>query len=255
MNDTGGRKSPTRWCPPPDRLLLGVDEVHVWRAELDLDLSQMEELQQTLAPDEQVRAARLRFPKDRRHFVAARGILRNILARYLDQEPALLRFSYSPSGKPSVVSRCDAKEIHFNLSHSHGLALYAITRDRDIGIDVELIQPTVAGEPIAEQFFSRGEVTALRALPPSAQINAFFQYWTRKEAYLKAQGGGLTIPLNSFSVTLCQAAPTVGGAPSDEPRTMLGWSLRAVAPAPGYEAALAVDGDRFYIRYWDWQPA
>ncbi len=224
-----------------------VEEIHVWRVALEMDPSYLEKLQETLAPDEKARAAQFHFPKDRRHFIAARGALRDILARYLHQEPAHLQFRYGAAGKPALTGSSEGRDLHFNLSHSDELALYAVTRAGEIGIDVERIRPEVIEERVAERFFSAQEVSALRGLPKCFQPEAFFNCWTRKEAYVKARGDGLRIPLDSFDVSLIPGAPAafLRGAESR-------WSLQALLPGPDYAAAVAAEGHDRHMRLWQW---
>ena len=235
------------WSCPPDRPVLAAGEVHVWRATLEMDPATLDRLRQTLAPEERTRAERFQFPKDRAHFVAARGALRDILSRYLHRDPASLQFSYGPSGKPALACGAAAQEVRFNLSHSRELALYGVTRGGEIGIDVEHIAPEDARERIAERFFSPREVASLRSLPAYLQPQAFFNCWTRKEAYVKARGDGLRIPLESFDVSLIPGTPAalLRGV---EPH----WSLRELLAAPGYAAAVVADGHDWPLRLWQW---
>jgi 4'-phosphopantetheinyl transferase len=226
--------------------MLDINEVDVWRADLELGPPELYRLQKTLSPDEFDRAARFHFPKDQQRFIAARGVLRDILARYLGRSPAELHFYYAPFGKPSLASECAA--YSFNLSHSASIALYAVARHREVGIDLERIDPRLAEHDIAEKFFSRNEVVKLRALPASARLQAFFNCWTRKEAYVKARGGGLQIPLESFDVSL---APDEQAAFLSEGE--FGWSLRALLLDPEYAAAIAVEGKGWQLRLWQWQ--
>ena len=221
-------------------------EVHVWRVALDVDPASLEELQLTLAPEERARAARFHFSEDRRHFIAGRSALRHILGRSLHCHAARVQFWYGPSGKPALVGD-QAQDLHFNLSHSHGLALCAVTRVGEIGIDVERINPDVAQETVAERFFSPREISALRALPAQLQAEAFFNCWTRKEAYVKARGDGLRIPLDSFDVSLTPGAPA-----AFERGTGPEWSLRALVPASDYVAAIAAEGHGWGLRLWEW---
>ena len=167
--------------------------MHVWRASLNLPASQIERLGQTLSTDEWSRANRFAFQKDRDHFVAARGILRAILGHYLDEAPNRLRFSYNPFGRPALAG--EPEGLRFNVSHSHGRALIAVTGGRSVGVDVERIRPDVTYEQLARRFFSPREVAALLALPENLRRKAFFTCWTCKEAYVKARGEGLSIPL------------------------------------------------------------
>jgi len=214
--------------------MIPAGEVHVWRAWLDVSADLLGELEASLSPDERERAARFRFAKDRDRFVAARGILRDILARYLGVNAAALRFRYGAAGKPALE---DSSELRFNASHSHGFALYAVTMEKDVGIDVELIRPRVAEERIAERFFRPSEAASLRALPQEKQAEAFFRIWTRKEAYIKAVGTGLSMPLDSF-----------------DPAEVPGWPVRDLDSDPRYRAALAVEGEGWSLREFEWEP-
>ncbi|MGB2890178.1 MAG: 4'-phosphopantetheinyl transferase superfamily protein [Candidatus Acidiferrales bacterium] len=236
------------WSLSLARLTLGVNDVDVWRADLELGPPELYRLRETLSPDELDRAARFYFPEDRQRFIAARGILRDILARYLGCVPAAVDFSYRVFGKPSLASNYTAEGLQFNLSHSGSMALYAVARQREVGIDIERIEPQFAAEGIAEKFFSRNEVARLRSLPSSAQLEGFFNCWTRKEAYVKARGGGLQIPLDSFDVSL---------APHEEATFLsegeFGWSLRALIIDPDYVAAIAVEGNDWQLRLRQWQ--
>jgi 4'-phosphopantetheinyl transferase len=234
--------------PAPARLMLDINQVHVWRADLELGPAELYRLQKTLSPDELDRAARFHFPEDQQRFITARGVLRDILARYLGRSPAELHFSYASFGKPSLASDCAADSLRFNLSHSGSIALYAVARHREVGIDLERIEPRLAEDDIAEKFFSRNEVTGLRSLPPSALLKAFFNCWTRKEAYVKARGEGLQIPLESFDVSL---APDEQVAFLNEGE--FGWSLRALLLDPDYAAAIAVEGKDWQLSLWQWQ--
>ena len=240
------------WQPGPASPQLAPGELHLWLARLDLPNHAVTALYETLSPDEQVRAQKIRYADDTRRYVVARGVLRTILASYTGLSPNELKFDYSAFGKPRLGAGIDrrAASLTFNLSHSGELALYAIGLRRQIGVDIEQLRPQIAEERIAEHYFSPQEVQALRQLPPDEQVSAFFRCWTRKEAYIKARGEGLSVPLNSFDVTLR----------SDEPATLLSvvgkrdeasrWSLHAVDVAPGYEAALAVEGELSSIRHW-----
>jgi 4'-phosphopantetheinyl transferase len=224
------------------------DEVHLLCAPLDTTPVQYGRLEQSLSPDELERAGRFRFPKDRAHFVAAHGALRHILAGYLECRPAELRFSYGASGKPALAPGWGADTLRFNLSHSHGLALCAVALSREVGVDLEFVRPLLGDSAIPERFFSPAEVLALRALPAESQPEAFFNCWTRKEAYIKARGEGLSIPLDSFEVSLAPGEPAALVKAPDRSR----WSLRALVPAPGYVAAVVAEGDDWRLRLFNW---
>jgi len=240
------------WRAPPGMLVLGNDEVHVWRATLDQPPSQIQSLLHNLAADEQARAERFCFERDREHFIAARGVLRAILGGYLNREPQRLSFCYNSYGKPALAGESDGDAIRFSVSHSHGVALYAVGRGRDVGIDLERIRSDVAVAQIAERYFSRREVATLRALPAEAQRQAFFLGWTRKEAYIKARGEGLSLPLDQFDVSLAPGEPAAVLGTQRDPFEASRWSLQELTPAPGYAAALAVEGHGWRLTCWQW---
>ncbi len=240
------------WDPTLDRFVLESSEVHVWRASLDRAAPVVQGLLKTLAPDERKRAERFYFQADRDHFIVARGTLRAILSRYLATVPDQVCFSYSRHGKPELAKEFDRSWLRFNVSHSHGLALFAISRNREIGVDLEAIRPDVAGEKIAERFFSPQEVCVLRALPRDLQDEAFFNCWTRKEAYIKAKGEGLSMPLDTFDVSLVPGESASLLSTKAEPEEASRWSLRELFPAPGFAAAVAVEGKDWQLKCWEW---
>jgi 4'-phosphopantetheinyl transferase len=242
------------WCLPRERPTLDGRAVHVWRASLDQP-SQVHRLQDTLAADERARAGRFYFRRDRERFVVARGILRVIIGGYLNRAPASISFSYSPYGKPSLLSECGAEGIRFNISHSHGTALYVVTRGREIGVDLELIRDGMAVEQIAERFFSSREISALYALPAELRKRAFFLCWTRKEAYIKARGEGLSLPLDKFEVSLVPGEPAALVSVEQDSNEAFRWSLEELFPAADYAAALAIVGRDWNMACWQWQPS
>ena len=237
------------WLDAPKRLTLPDDEVHVWRAYLDQDRLTVQTSLAILSPDERERASRFYFQRDREHFVIARGALRIILSRYVNLSPRQIRFAYNRYGKPSL-SREASDDLRFNISHAHGIAVYAVTRGREVGIDVEWVRKDFASLEIAERFFSPTEVSMLRALPPNLRTAAFFNCWTRKEAYIKARGEGLSQPLDRFTVSLALGAPALLLSTDDDPREASRWSLMELFPQKGYRAALAVEGGTPLLRYW-----
>jgi 4'-phosphopantetheinyl transferase len=240
------------WAEPPANLMLPADEVHVWRAPLGQTDERLECLRGTLAPDECERAARFYFERDRRHFVAARGLLREILSLYLKLPPASLRFVYTPYGKPHLADGSGAEGLRFNVSHSGGMALYAVSCGRELGVDIEEVRADVEYEQIAERFFSKQEVLALRELPAGLRQEAFYLCWTRKEAYIKGIGEGLSLPLDSFDVSLTPGAPASLLAVRGDAREGARWDLRALEPGPGYHAALVAEGHDWHLRCWQW---
>jgi 4'-phosphopantetheinyl transferase len=241
------------WRLPPPTLQLDRDEVHIWRAFLDLPATTIRQLSGALSPDEQDRGNRFHFERDRLRFIAARGLLRTILSRYLAPTgPDQLRFSYGAYGKPTLIQSAGDKSLHFSVSHSNGLALYGITYDREIGIDLEYLRSDMATETIAERFFASSEVAALRALSNEFQTEAFFNCWTRKEAYIKARGEGLSFPLHQFEVSLVPGEPAVLVRTQGDEGEASRWSMQALSPGPGYVAAVTVQGHDWQLKTWQW---
>ena len=236
------------WPDPPESLALEPGWVHVFSFRLELAGERLEALRRSLSADEQARAARYLREPDGRHFIAARGQLREILSAYTGIPPAGLRFTYTPQGKPALAEDAPrlAGELRFNLSHSAGLGLLAVAAGREVGVDLEWSGREVDDAAISTRFFAPGEIATLRALPEPDRRQGFFNAWTRKEAYLKATGLGLALPLDSFSVSLVPGDPPRLDAPQG------GWSLYALDPAPGYTAALAVAEPVDGVRCWRW---
>jgi len=238
------------WEIPPNDLIFNSDEVHVWRVDLEMTASCLQSLQETLYTDELKRAERFYFQNDRAHFIAARGVLRTILGRYLNRNPDELRFSYNHYGKPSLVTAGSEDKLCFNVSHSYGIALIGVTQNREVGIDLERIRKDFSYQQIAESFFSPFENAVLRSLPVHLQQKAFFTGWTRKEAYIKAVGKGLSIPLNKFDVTLAPGEPAALLNFQENPQEVSRWTLIELIPGSDMVATLAVEGDRCKVLCW-----
>jgi len=237
------------WAPNPEKLELADDEIHVWRVYLDCEERQLDRFESTFGPDERARANRFLLRRDRHGFVVTRGVLRELLGRYLNRTPADLELDYSPQGKPFLRAEFLKRPIQFNVSHSHGLALLAFTMRRNLGVDVEFVRPDFAAYGIAERYFSPLEVMELRALPPPLRAEGFFLCWTRKEAYVKARGEGLQLPLETFQVSLTPGQPEqLRGGDS------LRWRLCSLRPDPRYAGALVGEGRDWRPSYWDWKP-
>jgi len=244
-----GAKTLGTALPPEARI--GAEEVHVWRAALDVGEALSSVLECCLAPDERDRADRYRRAADRARFIAGRGILRDILARYLRVAPGSLRFSYTRYGKPHLDESGGAGGLTFNVSHSRNLALYAITRRRDVGIDVEALDRDMALMELAEKFFSPAEVKSLHAVPEGGQRHAFFRVWTRKEAYLKACGRGLSLALDRFSVSADPDNAVLVDV-VDRPEEVERWRFQDLDAGEGYAAAIAVEGEGWRVVCMDW---
>ncbi len=215
------------------------DAIHLWfwfpeRACRSAALNQFEAL---LADDELERYNQLRFPEHRREYLVSHALLRATLARYADIPPLDIRFQQNAFGKPELIGAGASADLRFNMSHTHGLAVCAITRCGDVGADVEYHTENQALLEIADHYFSPREVDDLLSLPEAQRRAAFFRYWTLKESYIKARGEGLSLPLDSFSFLLRGAS--IGFESSREP-TPADWRFFSLQPATDYSAAVAL---------------
>ncbi len=209
------------------------------------DESNEHECFKLLSEDKRERAAKFRFEKDRSHFIIARGTLRQILGQYLSENPASLTFNYSKNGKPFLPKNT----LQFNLSHAGGIALIALTKNYEIGIDIEVVNPKVEVEKIAQHFFAKGEIDRLMSLPEAQRHEAFFNCWTRKEAFIKATGDGLSFPLDQFEVTLKPNEKAELLATHFDEKEREKWSLFDIDIDEDFKAALAVQGRIEKIKY------
>ncbi|MFP4436278.1 MAG: 4'-phosphopantetheinyl transferase family protein [Chloroflexaceae bacterium] len=238
------------WQSPPATSTLTPDRVDVWRVALDQPLPAVQRYAQVLSPDEHTRAARFHFERDQRRFTLARGNLRRILARYLGVEPQTIQFQYNAHKKPGLDATSYPVTPQFNLSHSENLAVYAVTTEHAVGIDIEAIRPIADFVQLVERFFSAQERAMFQSLPDAQRLAAFFAGWVRKEAYIKARGVGLTLPLSQFDVTLNPAEPARLLRIQGDPEAAARWTLRDLAVEPGYAAALAVEGQGWNLACW-----
>jgi 4'-phosphopantetheinyl transferase len=240
------------WQKPPAKLSLVSGEIHLWRAWLHPAAQVIAQMAGWLAPDELDKAARFHFERDRQRYQVGRGLLRFILGAYLSFRPSRVQLVYNFFGKPGLLSSGPKNEtVFFNVAHTADWALYAITLGEDIGVDVEQLHPVFAMDQIATRFFSRQERSVLLALPAAQRQTAFFEVWTRKEAFLKALGSGLAHSLNGFSVSVApdQSArlEEIGG----NTQAAATWSIYTLSPADGYTAAIAIQGAGHSFKFWD----
>jgi 4'-phosphopantetheinyl transferase len=215
---------------------VSCDGVDVWLGDLDA-LGGRADLT-VLSEDERLRAGRFRFVQDRHRFAASRALLRRLLGRALGLAPGAIRFEYGAYGKPRLAG--DAGPLWFNLSHAGRWGLFAVSAG-EVGVDLESVRPLEDLDSLAGTVFSTGERAALSALPSPQRVQGFFNGWTRKEAYVKARGDGLSRALDGFDVTVAPGDPPrllrVAGEP-DEPAR---WALSSFEPLPGYVAAMCVE--------------
>ena len=224
---------------------------HVWSFDLRADAERLARLGDLLSADERARAGRYRFDRHRRRFIVGQGTLRLLLGGYTTLEPAEVRFALGEKGKPSLVQRPD---VHFNLSHSSERGVIAVAREGPVGVDVELLRDLADADDIARRFFSRREAAAYLATPPEQRSRAFFNCWTRKEAFVKALGEGLFVSLDRFDVSLEPGRPARLEAIEGDAAAAREWTLSELAPAEGYIGALATRWRPASVRAWALDP-
>lgn len=209
-------------------------------------------LGEALSAEECDRARRFRAVADRRRFILARGFLRTVLASYLKVAPTQVRFWVDSYGKPGTVSQSGARALEFNLSHSAEVTLCAVTRRRKLGVDIERITPGLEdADRVVADFFSPCEIAQFRKVPAESRTDAFFRCWTRKEAYAKATGWGLSRSFADFGVSLGPGVPPALLTTSGDDAEAGRWSLQEIAAAPGYAASIAVEGHGWTLECWD----
>jgi 4'-phosphopantetheinyl transferase len=234
------------------QLRLSKNQVDIWRIDLAGTPEEIQRCRGLLSSEELLRANRFHLNKHRRRFIVARAAMRQVLSRYLSVAPQDLVFSYSDKGKPEFPDKSQEAEIKFNLSHSCDLALFAVTETHRVGVDIESVNRELAIEEIAERFFSAGEVNTLRATLPGERAEAFFSCWTRKEAYIKAVGHGLSAPLDSFEEAFGRGVPAALLHVRTDPTEARRWSIYDIHVAEGYKAALAVEGNGHKLWLLPW---
>ena len=232
--------------------VLANNEVHVWLVRTDGGFAHLPAAWEILSPAERERADRFKFADHRMRYIAAHAALRQILAGYLQSDPKRLAFRVGAQGKPDLVLTSNQIALTFNLSHSHEAALVAVTLGRAIGVDIEYIKPDFDWDGIVENFFAPGEIARLKALPRDLQRNTFFTCWTRKESYIKAKGGGLSIPLDGFEVSVHSAEPAALLSCTHDPKEVARWSMASVDVGSKYAAALTVEGISGALQCWAW---
>ena len=217
---------PLNWPAGPVRPQLAPGEIHLWRAALDNPV-RLSGAEAVLSREELLRAGKFARVRDRERFIAAHGALRMVLGLYLSADPQSLEFRTGPMGKPALVQTFT--DLRFNLSHSGDLALIAVTRGREVGVDVERVQRDIEFDPIVEHYFEPTEAWDLRTAPPQERVGRFFDLWTRKEACVKAEGSGLGKKVRTDR-----------------------FGVRNLCPALGYAGAVASEGNEWRLACWNW---
>ena len=226
---------------------INQDEVHVWKLRLsNEDSAQSEYFESLLTEDESERAGKLRFDEDRSRFILARGHLRVLLGRYLNKKPRQIWIRYGRYGKPRLREVANPDNIRFNLSHSHDTVLYAVSKDREVGVDVEHLRPVAKADKIIERFFSEEEIAHYTKAPGDRKLETFFKLWCAREAYSKARGSGINMPGHRIDVSFATGkrinSPDTGANGPE-----LG--IYELTLDPGYIGYLAVSGKKPLISY------
>ena len=236
------------WLSPPERLKAEENSVHVWRAYLPGERPRLTFFMKTLSSDEQARAARFLRTEDRVSFTIGRGILRCVLSKYLGSAPENIRFDYTSFGKPRLRINPELPLLNFNVSHSNCWAVIAIGKNRKIGIDVEYIRADLDVLGISRRFFSPQEADLIGSAPEEKRQRLFYEIWVRKEAYVKATGKGLSMPLSRFAVPLGSHTPVI--LYDEDP-----WLFHSISIDPDYASALVTHPPVTCIRKYDWHVA
>jgi 4'-phosphopantetheinyl transferase len=236
---------------PVPTVFPGLDdrEVHVWQVRIGQVPGSLSRFESVMTPEEIERAGRFRFPADRERYVTARGLSKWLLAYYVESAPEAIVFTVGRHGKPELVPETNPNSIRFNLTHSGDVVLCALSAGRRVGVDVEQYRD-VSWDELAVRVFSPSELNVYASLPAADRERVFFSFWTRKEAYIKAVGGGLTLSLSAFSVSLDDRARVIHASDAESV-----WIYESLDVGPGYAAAVAAEGDGFLVRTWCWSDA
>jgi 4'-phosphopantetheinyl transferase len=241
-------QDPALICAAQSALRVAARSVDVWAFNLRGSAECLEQCRQTLCSTEAARAERFVHPVSRDNFVVAHGVLRHLLARYTGAQPGDLRFSADPNGKPALEAPAgDGNPVSFNLTHSQGRALIAVSDGRAVGIDLEKIKADVKAVPIARRYFARAELAAIEAAPPPLQAETFFRYWVAKEALLKGQGIGLRFPIDEFEVQFDDRALSARIGIRTPSRLSSDWTVQMLPVESGWSGALAVRGTDWFL--------
>lgn len=243
---------PKHWRSPSANVSWGPSRLHVWSFRLDQPVPITAQLERVLSTSEKETAYQFVVERDRRRFVVAHGRLRQILSRYTDAAPEQLTFGRGTHGKPFLSHESRGDSVSFNLSRSQSVGLCAVAYGQEVGADVEWIRPLDGLETLVNRFFSPLEKEDWQHLEEGQRLEAFFRYWTCKEAYVKARGDGLTLPLNRFDVAFSPSAPPRLARIQGDATEAANWHLQTLTPATGYRAAVALPGLHWQVDCWRW---
>ena len=238
------------WPLPPTNPYLFQNDVHIWCICMNQFDNHVEPMTSILSPIELQRAERFRYPHHRRRYIVFHGLLRKLLADYTKIESDKIIFRYNQYGKPFLSKRTCEEKIRFNISHSNEYALFAFAYEREIGVDIQQIYEIADMDKVAEQIFSPNEITFLQLLSNSEKKEAFFQLWTRKEAYIKATGLGFSAELVSIDISSNLLNSSLQISTGNCSADSNGWIVHDLNPVPGYAAAFAIEGDAEVCQCW-----
>jgi 4'-phosphopantetheinyl transferase len=242
-------KEKIKWNFPYGNVALDKNEVHLWRAKLNFTSRQVTKFTSFLSDDEKQKAFSFYSKTDTHNYIASRAITRLIISRYTNLEPAEIVFYYNYFGKPFVLTN----NFGFNISHSKDFVICAVSGSKMVGIDIEFIKDGFNSLEIAERFFSKAEIDELKSVPFNLRNEAFFNCWTRKEAFIKARGIGLSLPLDSFDVSLMPGKPArILSIRNNDEGSQNYWHFQNLNVAKGYASALVLPYEPHAVRYWDW---
>lgn len=243
-------RHPPNWILAPQELILPDAAVHLWLAKLDVAESYRHQLAASLSTDEIQRAEKFVFEQHREHFVVGRGILRHLLGRYTGLAASAIRFNYNSFGKPSVRATPGQATLHFNVSHANGMGLFAFSRTSEIGVDIEFMNESVDIEQTGALVFSPHELSLIQALPPALRRSKFFQFWSRKEALIKAVGQGLSLPLRQIDISQAPEKAVVLPDSGGNEFSQGNWFIKDIHTIPGFSAAIAAVGKDWAVAYY-----
>jgi 4'-phosphopantetheinyl transferase len=240
------------WSRPPAKLQLDKRYIDVWQSPVRLPAEQLEKYANSLSAEERQRAAKFAIPDKYEEYVVSHGLLRKSLAHVLGRAVSEFEFDYGASRKPFLKKTDASQNPVFNISHSHGQVLVAISMNRNIGVDIEKIRNNVEYEKLALRFFSAAEHAALMQLPETQRVAAFFATWTRKEAFVKAVGKGIAFGLSEFEVNIDPLESPKMLVTRWDPTDVEKWLLASIETENDYFATVASDGGQFQLRCWQW---
>ena len=241
------------WKIPKSQIFLYEDDLHIWKSPLNIDVQRVQFLKSLLSTDETKRAERFYFDKDKEHFEVGRGILRVLLGNYLNINPKKIKFHYNQFGKPFITDQFKNSKIQFNLSHSKDMLVLVFCKTANVGIDIEFMRTDFDLLRLARQFFSKREVKELISTPSNLLREAFFNCWTRKEAFIKAKGKGLSIPLDKFDVSSAPGKPARLCYYNENPSEISDWFLYELnGIGENYISSVAIKGRPENMKYWEY---